>query len=598
MQILPTVSPAQTENAQRKIQALMAQSLQQYATSFASSLETAQADLTDHSVQAELAETSVQPEPAETSVQPEPAETSVQPEPAETSVQPELAETKENEEEKQEKQEKKVAADVYSTHSSNGLYNLDEICFSQKECAELYNGLLGSGAPVKSLDRLRKLTELPDGCTLGQVLQSLKDKDKDLSLSDEDANEITSLLNGLDPSGQLASRTLDELYNGKTLEALRGITSALEEMGALDSIEVSKQEMLALGRGLGLNDQAMHKIQELFSDQENATFSPHEMKKALAPAEDQLLQEKSDQQKLDNALAKNLGPILNKARERMEQEAAAQNLKNRDADHSQTMIDRTVLKDSRQMLNTTLEAMHGNQNAPAEHSTLGKERVLAANFADLGQQGTGNEMQGKQDGWNDLLDKMSMPLNFKGMTQLNASSVRSNALSGNVQQAISQQLVSQVENGLFSTLRNGASRLELQLHPQELGALTISLVAHNGEISAHIRADNAETVAMLSQQAELIKSHLEEQGVKVDSIEVELREQDAQAEHEHQLLQDMEHHNSFQQEDARREQLRRLRNLANLENLKSGSVSGELERSVHSHRETETSASRLLDRVA
>ncbi|MBO4334341.1 MAG: flagellar hook-length control protein FliK [Desulfovibrio sp.] len=567
MQILPTVSPAQTENSQSQIQALMAQSLQQYATSFASSLETAQAGLTDHSVQAELPD---------------------------TSVQAELAETKENEEEKQ---EKKVAADVYSTHSSNGLYNLDEICFSQKECAELYNGLLGSGAPVKNLDKLRKLTELPDGCTLGQVLQSLKSKDNDLSLSDEDANEITSLLNGLDPSGQLASRTLDELYNGKTLDALRGITSALEEMGALDSIEVSRQEMLALGRGLGLNDQAMHKIQELFSDQENATFSPHEMKKALAPAEDQLLQEKSDQQKLDNALAKNLGPILNKARERMEQEAAAQNLRNRDADHSQTMIDRTVLKDSRQILNTTLEAMH-NQNAPAEHSTLGKERVLAANFADLGQQGTGNEMQGKQDGWNDLLDKMSMPLNFKGMTQINAGSVRSNALSGNVQQAISQHLVSQVENGLFSTLRNGATRLELQLHPQELGALTISLVAHNGEVSAHIRADNAETVTMLSQQAELIKSHLEEQGVKVDSIEVELREQDAQAEHEQQLLQDMEHHNSFQEEDARREQLRRLRNLANLENLKAGSASGELERSVHSHRETETSASRLLDRVA
>ena len=125
--------------------------------------------------------------------------------------------------------------------------------------------------------------------------------------------------------------------------------------------------------------------------------------------------------------------------------------------------------------------------------------------------------------------------------------------------------------------------------------MTISLVAHNGEISAHIKADNAETAALLGQQADLIRSHLEEQGVKVDSIEVELREQNSS---QQQLLQDMESHNSFQQEDARREQLRRLRNLASLENRNGTDSSGQLERSVHSHRETETSASRLLDRVA
>ncbi|MCR5813965.1 MAG: flagellar hook-length control protein FliK [Desulfovibrio sp.] len=638
MQILPSLSSVQSQSAQNKLQAVMAQSLQQYSTSFASSLDSAQAELGNlecleaseafNASEASVSESvsldnesshlecleaseAFNASEAKVSESVSPDETlRVDEEPVTSQAAQggtESTESKESSEDTEKRQVSQIAsqakpiiADVYSKHGRDRhTYTLEEMSFSQKECAELYNGLLADGAPAKALSELRKLTELPDGCTLGQVLHSLKGAKEELSLSDEDANDITALLDGIDPSGQLSSQILEHLYNGKPLDALRGVSAAIEELGDFESIEVSKQEVLAFGRGLGLDEQAMKKIQEMFGDQENVSLNPQGLKKALAPAEDQLLKEKSDQQKLDSALAKNLGPILNKAQERMQQEAASQNLKNRDADHSQTMIDRTVQKDSRQTLNKTLDAIQGEaRETQAELSSLGRNRALAANFAEMGQQGAGNEMNNQQEGWNELFGKMSMSVNFEGLSQRNERAAMANQLSGQMTQDLSQRLVSQVENGLFSTLRNGASRLELQLHPQELGALTISLVARNGEVSAHIRADNAETVTLLSQQAELIKSHLEEQGVKVDSIEVELTEQRAQSEHEQQLLQDMEHHNSFQQEDARREQLRRLRNLANLENLKGGANSQELERSVHRHRETETSASRLLDRVA
>lgn len=588
MQILPSVQHAPQENAQGLVQSFMGQSLQQFSTSFASSLNMAQNELiSQDSSQTEFV--------AEASSTEYVSSNASQSEPVSQDTEHVREEVADSEEEKvDEAKEALEQAEVYNRHRYDGhTYTLEEMSFSQKECAELYNALLADGVQPHSLSGLRKLTELPDGCTLGQVMLSLKGEKSDISLSDADANDITSLLDGLDPSGQLSAKTLDALYQNKPLDALRGIHSALEDLGTLDTLEVSKQEMLALGRGLGLNEKALQKLQDMFGDQENATLTPQGMKKMLAPAEDQLLQEKSELQKLDSALAKNLGPMLNKANERMSQEAAAQNLRNRDADHSQTMIDRTVLKDSRTMLNHTLDGMQKQSGHEVARQSIDGIRVHAANFAEVGQQGAGQDMTGQQEGWNDLFGKMAMQVSVGDASQAGRQS-RTSAMA-TPQQVLSQQLVSQVENGLFSTLRNGASRLELQLHPQELGALTISLVAHNGEISAHIKADNAETAALLGQQADLIRSHLEEQGVKVDSIEVELREQNSS---QQQLLQDMESHNSFQQEDARREQLRRLRNLASLENRNGTDTSGQLERSVHSHRETETSASRLLDRVA
>ena len=159
-------------------------------------------------------------------------------------------------------------------------------------------------------------------------------------------------------------------------------------------------------------------------------------------------------------------------------------------------------------------------------------------------------------------------------------------------QALPRQVAAQVESGLFSTLKSGGSRLELQLHPQDLGSLAITLVAKNGEVSARIRADSPETVEMLTKQAEAIRQNLEDQGLTVDKIEVELKEQQDTANSE-QFLQDMANHNSFQEEGARREELRRLRNLARLEQDSRGATAKDSARP-----DSVVDESRMLDRVA
>ncbi|WP_302148862.1 flagellar hook-length control protein FliK, partial [uncultured Desulfovibrio sp.] len=143
---------------------------------------------------------------------------------------------------------------------------------------------------------------------------------------------------------------------------------------------------------------------------------------------------------------------------------------------------------------------------------------------------------------------------------------------------LARQVAGQVESGLLASMQNGGTRLDLQLHPQELGAITLSLTVRNGEVTALIRPEKSETADMVNRQMEHIRLNLEQQGLKVDKVEVRLdsNQQDASA------WQDLQQHNSWQEEDARREELARLKNLATFRNNNKNDTSATLEQPVHS----------------
>ena len=115
----------------------------------------------------------------------------------------------------------------------------------------------------------------------------------------------------------------------------------------------------------------------------------------------------------------------------------------------------------------------------------------------------------------------------------------------------------QLEQGTLNRLANGEQRLELQLAPSELGAVTLILTsAKSGEISATIRSERTETAELIARHLDIIRVNLEEQGLKVDKLEVR-----------HQMLnnqddwQGAEQHNAMREEQERREYLERLRRL-------------------------------------
>lgn len=540
----------------------------------------------------------------------------------------------------EEKEERSVSQAMQSNPLLTGPYNprvsadgvtftLDEVSFTKSELAELRSQLLKEGAPAESLTDFDILAGQPDGATLAQVLASLQMNSRKPSLSDDDEKSLTALLNQLDPSGQLTDETLDLMRNGHAQQALAGISSALMELDATSRISLSQDDLALLGKALNLPDSVLGKMRSMFGSATDLELSKEQMQVLLSPATDHLAQLASRQQKLDAAAEATVKNVINKARERMKKEQQAESLQSREVEQSKTMIKETVQEDSHGTLTDALRQSGDEQlNKALSKNAQGSD--LPDGFEHLAKQGQADPQQhlagGNQDGkgrntpdggkndsntWSSLLSKVDLAAG-------NATNVRSDGvmgtafanlyqLSGQQQPAgaraevgpyLSAQAAQQVQNGLLSALRNGGTRLDLQLNPVELGSIAITLSSRNGEVSAHIRAEKTETMQAMQQQVEAIRLQLEQQGVKIDKIEVQLQNQNNDQQQLADAWQNMQQHNSWAEQDARREELARLRNLAMARRGAENQGINGLAQSMQDTEQTAIYATRRLNVVA
>lgn len=215
----------------------------------------------------------------------------------------------------------------------------------------------------------------------------------------------------------------------------------------------------------------------------------------------------------------------------------------------------------------------------------------------------------KQSGMNDLggnlhsgQDKTAdLAAQFQNM-RLDAArfeATRLDTAQQNQQSSLSRQVGQQVQDGFLQAMRGNVRRLDVELHPAELGAITLTLTMRNGEVSAQIRSEKSETAELVSQQLENIRINLEQQGFKVDKLEVGLQNQQKDlAESNDNQWQNMQQHNARQEEDARREELAHLKNLASLRNSRIYPEETDLAQPMHIIGETARYATRSLHVVA
>lgn len=590
------------------------------------------------------------------------------------------------------KEVKALVQGPYSRHSVDGVtYTLDEVCFTKNELFELRRELIKAGAPLESLKKFDVLADQPDGATLAQVMASLQEYGSPAELSDEDVTNITTLLGKIDATGELSTQALQLMQAGDASAALTLISETFSSLASAEGIEISRDEALSLGRGLGLNSNSLQTLANSFGNDQTLVGTSGQFSNLMAPATAQFAQEAVQRQKLDAALEQTLKPIVSKARNRMEKEKAAAALRNREVEQSKVLINRTVEKQSREILDQTLQTGRESANpsdaqvqdaqgqgkaisrkldqsqsaalgdagknenkrravtstdkkpaqvasratpeaaAPAAstpensvdkpHNAGGESADFVQNShlaptgtgyaAGVGNAGASNDgrrggEQGKKREWSELLHKVEAngaqaanrnenSVVFSMLQGAAASSTAPETLPGVDAQPLSRHVAQQVEQGLLTALKSGGTRLDLQLHPQELGAITITLTARNGEVSARIRSEKTETAEMVTRQLDVIRFNLEQQGVKVDKIEVQLenRQQDDGS-----LWQNLDQHNSRQEEEARREELSRLKNLSTIRNSSKNIEIETLEQPVHSLSQTARYSTRALHVVA
>lgn len=81
-------------------------------------------------------------------------------------------------------------------------------------------------------------------------------------------------------------------------------------------------------------------------------------------------------------------------------------------------------------------------------------------------------------------------------------------------------IMNQITDYMKAQVTEGMSELEMQLHPESLGNLHVRLIAKEGMLTAQFTAQNDAVKATLESQMIQLQETFEEQGVKVEAIEV------------------------------------------------------------------------------
>lgn len=177
------------------------------------------------------------------------------------------------------------------------------------------------------------------------------------------------------------------------------------------------------------------------------------------------------------------------------------------------------------------------QNAEVHQSTgSGQQGAAGGNAFGFGQNGQ-NTSNG-QDGHDESMAELMGKIRFAGRTAtgqtagqtaetsptMAAMDALKTSQSGqqakNMDPALAARVARQVESGILKSAGQEAKQLTLNLTPDELGKVQVTLTVKDKEVRAVISADNADTTAMLQEHASKIKQSLEEQGFKVSEVEV------------------------------------------------------------------------------
>lgn len=91
-----------------------------------------------------------------------------------------------------------------------------------------------------------------------------------------------------------------------------------------------------------------------------------------------------------------------------------------------------------------------------------------------------------------------------------------------------QAFIEQIDFKTIGEIRE----INMQLKPKELGELNIKIVEVNGVIVAEIKVDNEKTKDLITNDIELLKENLEEQGINVSEVKVDIRQNNRQSQME------------------------------------------------------------------
>lgn len=469
-------------------------------------------------------------------------------------------------------------SDVDAVVASNKPAVSEDFNLSREDVLGLTNELSEQGISDDRLGRLKELVNSDEPVTPRSVAEALRKTEHTdaegkpaFALSDGERQELNMFLRKLGFNENEAAAAVAHLEGGGDLKVWTAIAQRLSMMDPAEAIDVSASEINVLGRAFRLNAEQRDTLNKLFAGNDKQ-LSPDALKTGLLTLSQEMGKRAESDIKLNQALEDSLGKIRQAILDRQKIEQAADNRGSKEALQKEALFrdsatakadgmapapakgnDKDGVKDYAQSVsqkasdaaketilrdNGQADKIQGQQQAQAGRDILDhnhdprqqsrNHNGQSKDHDDAGRWMANIRSDDKQSMKTSATESLLSRNDFIAHMNFNQTAQNAAAQSQARQNAnFTQQVFQQVESGMLRNLADGTKQLSIQLTPENLGTVSVLLSVKNKELTAILRPENQEAAKAIEDQLHNLRLTLEQQGLKVERLEVRPQLQDS-----------------------------------------------------------------------
>lgn len=406
-----------------------------------------------------------------------------------------------------------------------------------------------SDTDIEGLSTRVKSGQLTWGQLVHTVSSGLTGAKKPVGLSASQGLDLQSLFQKLGFSPDSAKGLVADVAKGDGIKVLAQIQQKLSTMPDGQALGLDQKELSTLFKALRLPEGTANKLAQLL----NSDSTVADLKGALDLVGQEMLQQRKLGESQDADVLRSIGKVMQKDVDKARREAGlATSSSDQQSDKGSGKPHITIDVETPDRNDTKFFDKHEQQQKKHPGSEDASWREFVARVkTENGASQTRTDAQTAKDS---LETALSKALNQTGAQQ---SKTETGTQTKAWEKVAAPKLLNQVQDALLKDLGQGRKQITLDLDPANLGKLQIMLQVKGKEVTATLRADDPETAKMLTGQLDTIKKALEDQGLKVQDIEV----QTGLASRQDQQLFSADQHNQAQERQDLSNLFTRLRNL-------------------------------------
>ncbi|OGR38971.1 MAG: hypothetical protein A2051_03390 [Desulfovibrionales bacterium GWA2_65_9] len=407
-----------------------------------------------------------------------------------------------------------TAAQAKTNTQDSRLSAARNVPVSREAFEEMRPALTRLGLSDKEIEDLSASTQAGQ-LTWGKLVHTLAGRmngaKKPVDLSASQGLDLQSLFQKLGFAPDSAKGLVADMAKGDGVKVLTQLQQKLSTMPDDQTLGLDKKEMATLFKALRLPEGSANKLAQLF----NSDTTVAGLKGALDLVGQEMLQQRAQGESQDTDLLRSVAKAMKKDVDKVRREAGLptstdgkEQGKNADQPHISVAVKAPDRNDTKWF------DKHDQQKHPGSEDASWREFMARVKSEDGASQARAGG-QGAKDSLEALLGKA------QGQPGTQQARTESGQQAKAWEKVAAPKLLSQVQDALLKDLGQGRKQMTLELDPANLGKLQIMLQVKGKEVTATLRADDPETAKMLTGQLDTIKKALEDQGLKVQNLEVQ-----------------------------------------------------------------------------